>query len=256
MSDLEGSDNELENELSGEENEILGEEIIDDAYSTKEIFNVKSKKAILNLNTVDDDEDDEDDEDIVDIEDAIYNEGVDTENNSNEDKEKSSTKPMTLGSHSVFTIDNNIELSDTVEKNDSDYESGDDESDDDDYLQKLDNEIKENVIAKNHPESQMHNYDEIYKLAKVTRDKNNIIVDLLHKTNPILTKYEKTRILGLRAKQINNGAKPYIQIEKNIIDGYLIAVKEIEEKKLPFIVRRPMPNGGSEYWKLKDLENI
>ena len=48
MSDLEGSDNELENELSGEENEILGEEIIDDAYSTKEIFNVKSKKAILN----------------------------------------------------------------------------------------------------------------------------------------------------------------------------------------------------------------
>ena len=40
------------------------------------------------------------------------------------------------------------------------------------------------------------------------------------------------------------------------MDGYLIAVKELEEKILPFIVRRPMPNGGSEYWKLKDLELI
>ena len=29
---------------------------------------------------------------------------------------------------------------------------------------------------------------------------------------------------------------------------------EFEQKKIPFIVRRPLPNGGSEYWKLRDLE--
>jgi DNA-directed RNA polymerases I, II, and III subunit RPABC2 len=255
MSDLEGSDNELENELSEEENELSEEEIIDQEFSTKEKFKVKPIETTLNLNTEDDEDIEEDDDDDEDGE-AIYNEGEDVENNFAEDKVEPSNKLMTLGPHSVFTIDNNIELPDNIEKNDSDYESGDDESEDDDYLQKLDNEIKENIIARNHPESQMHNYDEIYKLTKVNRDKNNIIVDLLHKTNPILTKYEKTRILGLRAKQINNGAKPYIQIEKNIIDGYLIAVKELEEKKLPFIVRRPMPNGGSEYWKLKDLEIV
>jgi DNA-directed RNA polymerase subunit K/omega len=39
-----------------------------------------------------------------------------------------------------------------------------------------------------------------------------------------------------------------------VIDGYLIALKEMEEKKLPFIIRRPLSNGASEYWKLSDLE--
>ena len=46
------------------------------------------------------------------------------------------------------------------------------------------------------------NLDEIKDLLNVIRDKNNIIVDELHKTIPILTKYEKTRILGIRIKQL------------------------------------------------------
>jgi DNA-directed RNA polymerase I, II, and III subunit RPABC2 len=81
-------------------------------------------------------------------------------------------------------------------------------------------------------------------------------VDNLHKTIPILTKYEKTKILGLRAKQLNNGAVPFVKLSTNIIDGYLIALKELEQKKIPFIIRRPLPNGASEYWHLQDLEII
>ena len=73
-------------------------------------------------------------------------------------------------------------------------------------------------------------------------------------TIPFLTKFEFTRILGMRTKQINNGAKPFIKVPEGIIDGYLIAEREIREKKLPFIVKRPIPNGGCEYWKLEDLE--
>jgi DNA-directed RNA polymerase I, II, and III subunit RPABC2 len=41
-----------------------------------------------------------------------------------------------------------------------------------------------------------------------------------------------------------------------MIDGYLIALKEFEEKKIPFIIRRPLPDGTSEYWRLSDLEII
>jgi DNA-directed RNA polymerase I, II, and III subunit RPABC2 len=70
----------------------------------------------------------------------------------------------------------------------------------------------------------------------------------------MLTRYEKARVLGERAKQINSGAKPLVKIDENVIDGYLIALKELEEKKIPFIIKRPMPNGGCEYWKLSDLE--
>ena len=35
---------------------------------------------------------------------------------------------------------------------------------------------------------------------------------------------------------------------------YLIANRELQEKKIPFIIRRPLPNGGSEYWDIRDLE--
>ena len=42
----------------------------------------------------------------------------------------------------------------------------------------------------------------------------------------------------------------------SIINGYTIAEMELKEKKIPFIIKRPMPNGGSEYWKLQDLELI
>jgi hypothetical protein len=34
----------------------------------------------------------------------------------------------------------------------------------------------------------------------------------------------------------------------------LIALAELERKAIPFIIKRPLPNGGCEYWKLKDLE--
>ena len=35
-----------------------------------------------------------------------------------------------------------------------------------------------------------------------------------------------------------------------------IALKEYEQKKIPFIIRRPIPDGTCEYWKLKDLEML
>jgi hypothetical protein len=34
----------------------------------------------------------------------------------------------------------------------------------------------------------------------------------------------------------------------------LIALKEYEEKKIPFIIKRPLPNGGCEFWRFADLE--
>jgi DNA-directed RNA polymerase I, II, and III subunit RPABC2 len=136
-----------------------------------------------------------------------------------------------------------------------------DEEDDEDptgevYLQKFDKEINDNYLVNVHPESAVHNYDEILAMTKVVRDKNGIIIDDLHKTIPYLTKYEKARILGQRAKQINSGATVFVKVPEKVIDGYLIAELELQEKRVPFIIRRPMPNGGSEYWSIKDLENI
>ena len=136
--------------------------------------------------------------------------------------------------------------------------SEDDEDDDEDenYLQKFNENLKRNIINENHPELHFHNYDEINNLTTVVRDDTGKIVDPLHRTLPFLTKYEKSRILGERATQINAGAKPFIDVEPNVIDGYLIALAELEQRKIPFIIKRPLSNGGCEYWKLKDLEQI
>ena len=39
-----------------------------------------------------------------------------------------------------------------------------------------------------------------------------------------------------------------------MIEGLTIAEKELEDKNT--IYYRPLPNGSSEYWKVKDLEML
>lgn len=133
-------------------------------------------------------------------------------------------------------------------------EEDEDDDEDENYLQKFDENMRKNIIADYHPEMISHNYSEIEVMSRVVRDENGVVIDPLHKTLPFVTRYEKARILGERAKQINAGAKPFVEIADNIIDGYLIALKEFDEKKIPFIVKRPLPGGGIEYWKFRDLE--
>lgn len=142
------------------------------------------------------------------------------------------------------------------EDDDEDDDNDDEDADKDssEYFQKLKSDVRESYVERYHPESFSHNYDEIQTLSRVVRNSAGVIVDDLHRTIPIMTKYEKTRILGQRAKQLNEGAPAFINIDSTVIDGYLIAVKELEQKKTPFIIRRPLPNGGSEYWRIQDLE--
>ena len=129
-----------------------------------------------------------------------------------------------------------------------------DEEDETNYLQKFDSKMRENFIADHHPEARTHNYEEVKALSRVSRDGRGIIIDPLHKTIPFLTKYEMTRIVGQRAKQLDNGAKAFVKVPINVVDGYQIALLELEQKKLPFIIKRPYPNGGVEYWNVSDLE--
>ena len=149
----------------------------------------------------------------------------------------------------------NDDSNDGNDDNDSN-DDNDDDDDDNNYLHKFDHEAKKDYIATFHPECLSFNHEETETLSRVVRDETGRIVDPLHKTLPFLTKSEKTRILGIRTKQINEGAKPYLDVNPTIIDGYIIAQLELEHKKLPFIIRRPIPNGGSELWKLQDLEII
>lgn len=146
----------------------------------------------------------------------------------------------------------------TGTQDEQEQEEEDEEDDNINYLQKFNNEVNRNYILETHPECAIHNQTEIQMLSTIVRNDKNIIIDDLHRTLPFLTKFEKARILGQRAKQINSGSKPFIPIDSysNIIDGYKIAELELKQKLIPFIIRRPLTNGSSEYWKVSDLENI
>ncbi len=67
-----------------------------------------------------------------------------------------------------------------------------------------------------------------------------------------LTKFEKTRILGERSSQIENGSKILISNPERFTNAYQIAEEEFNLKKIPFIIERPY-NNGFEYFKLEDL---
>jgi DNA-directed RNA polymerase I, II, and III subunit RPABC2 len=126
-----------------------------------------------------------------------------------------------------------------------------------DYKPKFLEEHRMNYLAQYHPEEIHKSFDEIHKLSVIERDSDGVIVDDNHKTYPILSKFELTKIIGLRVTQLNKGAEPYVKVQtKNILDNSLVADKELREKKLPFIIMRPLPNGRCEYWNVNDLEYI
>jgi len=67
-----------------------------------------------------------------------------------------------------------------------------------------------------------------------------------------MTKYERARILGARALQISKNA-PLMVDPQNESDPYRLAEMELSQKLIPFIVRRYLPDGAYEDWKVKEL---
>lgn len=74
-------------------------------------------------------------------------------------------------------------------------------------------------------------------------------------TNPKLTKYEKVRLLGTRAKQISDGSKVFIK-SKKVRNAMDIAELELKHKVIPLKIKRPLPNGKYEIWSIKELELV
>ena len=77
--------------------------------------------------------------------------------------------------------------------------------------------------------------------------------DTNHRTYPFLTNFERTKIIGLRANQISRGSVPFVSVPKHMTDVRDIARLELEQKRLPYLIKRPLPDGTFEYWRLSDL---
>lgn len=120
--------------------------------------------------------------------------------------------------------------------------------DDDDEVYHSDCDTSEYDIDEESQNSQPNVEDFTYFMKNYSKNK------LTYKTSPVLNKYELTRILCERVQQINNGSPPLISNLERFDDTYSIATEELNQGKIPFIIRRPNPNNtGFEYWKINDL---
>ena len=118
---------------------------------------------------------------------------------------------------------------------DDDYELNDYEEDDTELIEEENNVNNLDILS----------YDEI-----IEKNKN-----IKKKTVPFLNKFEKARLLGVRIQQLSAGAEPKINISgfTNIID---IVEEELKQRKIPLIIKRNLPNGSSEEWKLEEFEKV
>lgn len=133
------------------------------------------------------------------------------------------------------------DVSEDIDESDEENE-GDDNDDNDDNDDK-DFDI-EDVVVSNLRDDKLINVIEMEKLLNST-DKC---------TSDKITKYEYTKVIGLRATQISRGMPALVDTQE-LDDPYLIAIKEYQEDKIPFIIKRPLPDGESfEYWRLGDLK--
>jgi DNA-directed RNA polymerase I, II, and III subunit RPABC2 len=79
-------------------------------------------------------------------------------------------------------------------------------------------------------------------------------------TREYFTKYEYTTLVALRAQQLADGSKPMVSLEglkaSDPMFVWNVAKREIEQRKLPFIIRRQLPDGNSEFWSAQEMEVI
>lgn len=215
-------DDDLDDEVEKDDiQEVNLDDVVDDAAETEE------------QDDDEDEDDDNDDEADGDDDDRIFQStSIGTANAAN------AANAANTNSGNVLDLDDDL------------YDSDEDF----DNYEKFQSNTSREITQQHYPELISHNYEEIDKLSKVIRDKSGTIVDPFHRTLPFLSRYERARVIGERAKQLENGAMSFVELEPHEIDSYMIAMKEFQNKKIPFIIKRPLPNGASEYWKLSDLE--
>jgi len=102
------------------------------------------------------------------------------------------------------------------------------------------------------------------KDATTTKNKFESSRDVLAKydpskniTGPVMSKYERSVVLGMRIEQLARGAHPFVDVPADApreqTRPEAVAERELFERKIPFLIKRTLPNGGAEYWRIEDM---
>ena len=100
--------------------------------------------------------------------------------------------------------------------------------------------------------------DEVTPVSSTFTRKERVIIKKNRISIPMMTEYEKTKIIANRATSIQNGAAPMVTTRPDMSEEQ-IAMLEMQKKKCPMIIYRPIPSLSMtheyyEEWKVKELE--
>lgn len=115
-----------------------------------------------------------------------------------------------------------------------------------------------NELLRFHPEARIDTIESVSMDIQLTNVPPSFLnadgqADPKHRSVPFLTQFEKTKILGFRTNQLSQGARAFIAVPAHVTDLREIAKMELEARRLPFIIKRPMPDGTFEKWRISDL---
>lgn len=125
----------------------------------------------------------------------------------------------------------------------------DDSHGDDSCLYTVNSKFNSSVLESDFIDDIIFDDDKIVQTSKLVNNEDRI-------TKPILTKYERVRLLSDRTQQLVNGSKPMIKVDNTVYSERQIAQFELQRKMIPLIVVRTLPNGNVEHWKLSELEIV
>jgi DNA-directed RNA polymerase subunit K/omega len=89
--------------------------------------------------------------------------------------------------------------------------------------------------------------------ANPARESREVMNQTANRVRP-MTRYERAAIVGMRMEQLQRGATPLVEVpDRQRTTIRAIALKELDERVLPFMVMRKQPNGQKEVWHLNQL---
>lgn len=195
---------------------------------------MSNKKEEINLDINTELSDDE----FEDFDETLSEDEENIEINNDEENEQDEDETMQESEIEENEIDdskNKSNFEDSISKSDFDKVISDTFLDDeDDDLEDIEDDI--NII---NPDEEINENLQVNDEDRISRN--------------ILTKYEMVRLIGTRAKQISDGSKVFVKYD-GVKSAIELAELEIKYKMLPLKIKRPLPNGKYEIWKISELE--
>lgn len=145
------------------------------------------------------------------------------------------------------------ELEEDLEE-DADEDIEEDASSEDDEDEE-DEEEEENEGEEEPEEQEINSLASKIATYSIENTSAKLVEDHKRQSPPILFIYERTRIIGCRAEQIARTGKVFCDMPAHIkAQGPIaMATYELMQKKSPIAIRRPLPNGLIEKYKLSEL---